>query len=75
MSIYANAADMKELGEYRGFVRSVRDNNGLLADDVIAKFLKITSTTIQNIRYVINDHPEWDDEDVAEEVLNMEDDE
>ena len=75
MSIYANAADMREVGRYESYVRSVRDNNGLLADDVIAKFLKIALTTIQNIRTVINDHPDWDDEDVAEEVLNMEDDE
>ena len=67
MSIYANAADMKEIGEYRAYVRSVRGNNGLLADDMIAKVLRITSTTIQNIRTVISNHPDWDDEDVAEE--------
>ena len=72
MSIYANAADMKELGEYRGFVRSVRDST--VSDDVLMTVLKIALTTIQDIRTVINDHPEWDDEDVAEEVLNMEDD-
>ena len=73
MSIYANAADMKELGDYRTYVRSVRD--ATVSDDMLTTVLRIASTTIQNIRFVINNHPDWDDEDVAEEVLNMEDDE
>ena len=72
MSIYANATDMKELGDYRTYVRSVRGST--VSDDVLTAVLKIALTTIQNIRTVINAHPEWDDEDVAEEVLNMEDD-
>ena len=73
MSIYADAADMKELGEYRGFVRSVRDNDGSFTDDMIVKFLRISSNTLNNIRVVLSSHPDWDDEDVAEEVLNLED--
>ena len=67
-------SELMEIGEYSCYVRSVRDNNGLLTDDVIAKVLKIALTTIQNIRTVISTHPDWDDEDVAEEVLDLEDD-
>ena len=72
MSIYANAADMKELGDYRTYVRQVRSST--VSDDLLTAVLKIALTTIQNIRTVISAHPDWDDEDVAEEVLNMEDD-
>ena len=73
MSIYANAADERELGDYRTYVRSVRDNDGSFTDDMIVKFLKISSNTLNNIRAVLSSHPDWDDEDVAEEVLNLED--
>ena len=72
MSIYANAADMKEIGDYRTYVRQVRDVDA--PDDMIIKFLKISMKTLNNIKAVLSSHPDWDDEDVAEEVLNMEDD-
>ena len=71
MSINANAGDLIEVGQYSGYVSSVRDNNGLLEDDIIAKFLKIKLDTIKIIRFVITKHPDWDDEDVAEEVLDL----
>ena len=71
MSIYANAADEREIGEYRGFVRSVRDST--VSDDLLMTVLKISFKTLNNIRAVLSSHPDWDDEDVAEEVLNLED--
>ena len=73
MSINVNAADEREVGQYSGYVSSVRDNNGLLDDDVITKFLKIKPDTLKIIRFVISKHPDWDDEDVAEEVLDLQD--
>lgn len=72
MTIYANVADEREVGNYMAYVKSVRGNDGLLSDEQMIAFLKINSQTLQNIRYVINQHPDWDDEDVAEEVLDME---
>ncbi|MBR1479072.1 MAG: Rpn family recombination-promoting nuclease/putative transposase [Lachnospiraceae bacterium] len=72
MSIYANAADERDIGEYRGYVRMVRDNNGLLSDDVLVKFMKITDTLLSIIRRVLGDHPDWDNEAVAEEVMIQE---
>ena len=72
MSISANAADEREIGDYRTYVRQVRGST--VSDDILTAVLKITLSTIQDIRSVISAHPDWDDEDVAEEVLNMEDD-
>ena len=33
------------------------------------KILKISPEVLQLVRKVISDHPEWDDEEVADEVL------
>ena len=72
MSIYANVADERDLGEYRSYVRMVRENNGLLSDDVLVKFMKITNTLLSIIRRVLGDHPDWDNEAIAEEVMIQE---
>lgn len=71
MTIYTNAADEREVGEYRTYVRSIRDAS--VSDDMLIAVLKIQPQTINNIRFVIEQHPDWDDDDVAEEVLDMED--
>ncbi len=71
MTIYTNAADEREVGDYRTYVRSIRDAS--VSDDMLIAVLKIQPQTINNIRFVIEQHPDWDDDDVAEEVLDMED--
>ena len=48
-------------------------NRHNLADNILADTLEITLQTLNNIRAVLSSHPDWDDEDVAEEVLNLED--
>ncbi|MBE5859454.1 MAG: hypothetical protein E7301_04940 [Butyrivibrio sp.] len=70
MTIYANSGDEREVGEYSTYVKVVRDES--LTDDMIIAVLKIKPQTISDIRYVISQHPDWDD-DVAEEVLDMQD--
>ena len=69
---YANRADEREIGKYSGFVASVRENDGFFTDDQMIRFLHIRPETLQNIRLVIQEHPDWDDDDVADEVLDME---
>ncbi len=71
MTIYANVADEREVGNYSAYVKSVRD--ATVTDDMLIAVLKIEPKTINNIRFVISQHPDWDDDDVAEEVLDMED--
>jgi predicted transposase/invertase (TIGR01784 family) len=71
MSINANVADEREVGNYSAYVKSVRD--ATVTDDILVAVLKIEPQTINNIRFVIRQHPDWDDDDVAEEVLDMED--
>ena len=72
MSISAQMNDREEVGEYTKSVWIVRNNKRKLADDVLADTIGIASNIIQSIRLVITNHPDWDDKDVAEEVLDME---
>ncbi|MCR5777680.1 MAG: Rpn family recombination-promoting nuclease/putative transposase [Lachnospiraceae bacterium] len=71
MNINANSAEDKELGEYRKLVNQIRNCN--YPDDLIVDILRIKGTTLVSVRNVISEHPDWDDEEVAEEVLSMED--
>ena len=38
-------------------------------------YFRITPKILQSIRFVINLHPDWEDDEIAEEVLDMEADE
>ena len=73
MTVYANVADEREVGTYSAYVDQIRGNDGKYPDDQIISFMRISPKTLEYIRLVINQHPDWDDDDVAEEVLNMED--
>ncbi len=73
MNINANSAEDKELGEYRTYVNMIRENNGTFSDDAIVRFMRISPNLLVAVRNVISEHPDWDDEEVAEEVLSMED--
>mgnify|MGYP007070242232 CR=1 FL=1 len=72
MSISAQMNDEREVGEYTSRVGMIRNNNGFLSDDQMITFMHITPRTLTTIRFVINSHPDWNDKDVAEEVLDME---
>ena len=37
--------------------------------DAMIKFMKISPEVLQLVRKVISEHPDWDDEEVADEVL------
>lgn len=69
MSINAERADDKELGRFSGYVNSVRDSQ--YSDDILINVLKIDGKTLMYVRQVLSEHPDWDDEEVAEEVLNI----
>ncbi len=75
MSISAQLSDERDVGEYRKSVDLIRNNNGFLTDDQITTFMRITPKTLQSIRFVITNHPDWSDTDIAKEVIEMQADE
>ena len=70
MSINTFAAEEREMGHYVGIVGSIR--NSAYPDDVIVDILRIKGETLKSVRNIISEHPDWDDEEVAEEVLSRE---
>ena len=73
MSINVRESDILEVGEYKRIVDQVRDNPYNLEDYILAGTLKINLNTLKTVRFVIKLHPDWNDEVVAEKVLDLED--
>ena len=71
MSINTFVMDAQEVGEYKTYVKQIRGYKGNLSDDDIISFMKITPTILFCVRKALSEHPDWDDEDIAEEVLAM----
>ena len=40
-------------------------------EDILVDVLRIDGRTLLYVRQVLSEHPDWDDEEVAEEVLNI----
>ncbi len=73
MSINANAGDILETGQYQLVVRNVRNNKHSLSDIIIADTLDVVPKTVRTVRFVIARHPDWNDEVIANKVLDLED--
>ena len=71
MSINTFAMDEREMGEYRKIVDQIRNKDNSISDDAIVSILRITPTVLFCVRKALSEHPDWDDEDIAEEVLAM----
>lgn len=66
------AAEERELGEYAGYVKQIRGNDGTVSDELFMTITKISPNILLLTRQILSEHPDWDDEEVAEEVLSME---
>ena len=73
MSINVRESDILEIGDYRRAVNQIRENNGLLTDEQMIGFMHITLNTLKTVRFIIKLHPDWNDEVVANKVLDLED--
>ena len=73
MSINVRDADVMDVGDYRRVVRSVRKNKHNLSDLILADTLDVVPKTIRIVRFVIKLHPDWNDEVIADKVLDLED--
>ena len=71
MYINTFAMDEREIGDYRRIVKSIRKNDKIFPDDEIISFLDIKPIVLYCVRKALSEHPDWDDEDIAEEVLSM----
>ena len=56
------------LGGYTDKVASIREGSGIVDDNVLMKVLRITPNIFYLVKDEISRHPDWDDEQVAEEI-------
>ena len=73
MSINVRESDILEVGQYSNLVNLIRSNNGFLTDEQMLGFMHINSNTLKTVRFIIKLHPDWNDEVVANKVLDLED--
>ncbi len=72
MYINVDRLDNIELGEYMKIVSQIRINDKRFSDSDIVSILNIKPVVLYCVRKALSEHPDWDDEDIAEEVLAME---
>ncbi len=70
MNLNLFAIDERVIGKYSKVVEQIRNNNGLLSDEMMVKFMNITPEFLQCVREAIENNPDWDDEDVADFALS-----
>ncbi len=70
MNLNLFAVDERALGKYSKVVEQIRNNNGLLSDELMVKFMKITPEFLQYVREAIENNPDWNDEDVADYIIS-----
>ena len=58
----------KRLGEYKGRVAQVRAFRHEFQPEQLAKFVFVTPELLASIIAAMDAHPDWDDEQVAENV-------
>ena len=68
MNINVFAADERILERYCVYIELIK--SGKIDDEVFLSVTKLPGNEIELMKKVIAEHPEWDDEDIAEEVLS-----
>ena len=58
-----------KLGAYVLLVQQIRDQIGMMSYQKMADTFKTSTDIVENIVSVIENHPDWDDEDVASELV------
>lgn len=71
MNINANRAEERELAKFSTYVEQIRGNTGTVSDELFMTITHIPLDFLLHTRQVISEHPDWDDEEVADEVLFM----
>lgn len=72
MTLYMRDRENVKRGEYANKVAVVRKGKDEYDAEVLTKILKITDKQLERIIYYIDNNPEWDNEDIAEAIINDE---
>ena len=72
MTLYLRDRENQRLGMFEEKVAIIRNSGENMEDNVLAKILRIDVEIVGMIRDLIYSHPDWDDEDIADEILEQE---
>ena len=61
-------AHERSIGEYKRIVRQVRKKYSILSFAEMADLFDIAETDCKKVVAAITDHPDWNDEQIAEEI-------
>ena len=69
MTLLMRDKENKKLGKYEHIVTTVRGFYGEIPDEMIINKAKISQSLFNSILECIANHPDWDDEDVADWLI------
>lgn len=73
MTLFMRDKEQQKFGKYVTQVSVVRNSGNVVTNDILAKQLGIDVLIVEKIQNYISEHPDWDDEDIADELLEEED--
>lgn len=73
MTLFMRDKEQQKFGKYVDKVSVVRNSGNVVTNDILAKLLGIDVLMVERIQSYISEHPDWDDEDIADELLEEED--
>ena len=72
MTLLMRDKEQKKIGKYAEKVEGIRRKKDNVSKDVLIDFYAVNVSALDKIIYFIDNKPEWDDEKIAEAVINGE---
>ena len=69
MTLLMRDREKMKLGAYVLLVQQIRDQIGMMSYQKMADTFKTSTDRVENIVSVIENNPDWDDEDIASELV------
>ena len=73
MTLFMRDKEQQRYGSLITQIASVRDSRGSVSDDLLKKILMLDEGRFDRIVFYLNNNPEWDNEEVADAILEEED--
>lgn len=70
MTLLMRDKEQKKIGKYAEKVEGIRRKKDNVSKDVLIDFYAVNVSDLDKIIYFIDNKPEWDDEKIAEAVIN-----
>ena len=68
MTLLMREREKIELGENKKLVSQIRDVDTTIELSIVASILKVTPAFVEKVLTLIEEHPDWDDEDIASKL-------